>query len=138
MSDTPRTDACHNGRRELYLGGTVDYAFAQQLECELNEANADRLRLREALDKVAHCDDLVYCGEDDGPELFRRLRFAVNTAEDALTAPPPPVVAKADADALADVIEDIWKNHLFGSQEHAQDKCSTSLKTYRTKYKEGA
>lgn len=39
-----------------------------------------------ALYAIAHCDDLVLQGEDDGPELARRLRFAVNTAEAALSA----------------------------------------------------
>jgi len=38
-----------------------------------------------ALNAIAHCDDLVIRGEDDGPELARRLRFAVNTAEAALS-----------------------------------------------------
>lgn len=38
-----------------------------------------------ALNSIAHCDDLVIRGEDDGPELARRLRFAVNTAEAALS-----------------------------------------------------
>jgi hypothetical protein len=42
-------------------------------------------RLAAALNAIAHCDDLAIRGEDDGPELARRLRFAVNTAEAALS-----------------------------------------------------
>lgn len=56
---TPRTDACHEGRRELYLGGTVDYAFAAQLETELNETKAalerEQMRLV-ACDVIALAD----------------------------------------------------------------------------------
>ena len=37
-----------------------------------------------ALTAIARCDDLVMRGEDDGPELARRLRFAVSTAENGL------------------------------------------------------
>jgi hypothetical protein len=40
--------------------------------------------LQGALQSIAHCDDLVITGEDDGPELAKRLRFAVNTAEQAV------------------------------------------------------
>lgn len=37
--------------------------------------------LEKALDKIAHIDDLAIRGNDDGPELNRRLREAVSIAE---------------------------------------------------------
>jgi hypothetical protein len=40
--------------------------------------------LQGALQSIAHCDDLVITGEYAGPELAKRLRFAVNTAEQAV------------------------------------------------------
>ena len=49
-----------------------------------------------ALHAIAHCDDLVIRGEDDGPELARRLRFAVNTAEAALSGQNAIGEARAD------------------------------------------
>ena len=65
---TPRTDACHEGRRELYLGGTVDYTFAAQLETELNETKAalEREQLR-----LAACDVIAMA---DTPESAAKVR----------------------------------------------------------------
>jgi hypothetical protein len=79
MSDTPRTNEAQFGT------GRVSVSFAGQLERELNEAKADRQRLREALSQA-------------GAGQFLR---AVDST------PPPPVVAKADADALAEALNDI-------------------------------
>jgi hypothetical protein len=83
MSDTPRTDAAWNRAHTDDI--EAGWLFANQLERELNEANADRQRLREALSQA-------------GAGQFLR---AVDST------PPPPVVAKADADALANALDDI-------------------------------
>jgi hypothetical protein len=85
MSDTPRTE-----KLAKFRYGRVDERFVEEVECaklerELNEANADRQRLREALSQA-------------GAGQFLR-------AVDSI--PPPPVVAKADADALADALNSI-------------------------------
>jgi hypothetical protein len=79
MNDTPRTNEAQFGT------GRVSVSFAQQLERELNEAKADRLRLRDALAQA-------------GAGQFLR---AVDST------PPPPVVDKRDADALAEALNDI-------------------------------
>jgi hypothetical protein len=87
MSDTPRTDAAE--RAAMDDAGSITrmepiWETMVKLERELNEANSDRLRLRERLG----CG----CGGDYGP---------CKDCNEALSTPPPPVVAKADADALA-------------------------------------
>jgi hypothetical protein len=122
MSDTPRTDAAWNRAHTDDI--EAGWLFANQLERELNEANADRRRLRQALTQAGAGQFL-----------------------DTISAtPPPPVVAKADADAVADAcklcseiigplsaefpegwaaIDDINK---------AWNAAQSALETYRTKY----
>ena len=85
---------------------------------ELAEANADRLRLREALDYLrSTCLNGFLDSED----------YAMTQAEQALTTPPPPVVAKADADALAEAFEDTLTGNYWVEGRKA-------LETYRAKY----
>jgi len=88
MSDTPRTDNAilTDPYQVRELGFEVVRAGEmEQLERELNEAKADRQRLREALSQAGAGQFL-----------------------DTISAtPPPPVVAKADADALAEALNDI-------------------------------
>jgi hypothetical protein len=54
-----------------------------ELTAAVKRLESENARFREALEKIAHCDDLTITGEYDGPELARRLRFAVNAAENA-------------------------------------------------------
>jgi len=49
-----------------------------------NQATAREAVMLGALELVAHSDDLNIIGEDDGPELARRLRLCINTASYAL------------------------------------------------------
>ena len=85
-----------------------------ELITELNEANADRLRLRECVG----CG----CGGDFG---------LCRTCEEALTTPPPPVVAKADADELVKFLE--WsKQHM---DFRISNQINTAIETYNQKYK---
>jgi hypothetical protein len=84
MSDTPRMNKAWYDAPMLKMTQTL-YEEGKKLERELNEANADRQRLREALSQA-------------GAGQFLR---AVDST------PPPPVVAKADADALANALDDI-------------------------------
>jgi predicted RNase H-like nuclease (RuvC/YqgF family) len=75
-------------------------SVARELDERLNEANADRLRLREALTQAGAGQFL-----------------------DTISAtPPPPVVAKADADSLAVAMTLDWQ------------AIREALETYRTKY----
>ena len=105
MSQTPRTNEAQFGT------GRVSVAFAQQLERELNEANTDRLRLRDALTQA-------------GAGQF------LNTIS---ATPPPAVVAKADADALADALEEIVKRQYLGDNA-ITEIANEALETYRAKY----
>ena len=57
-------------------------AFAEDLERRL-------AMCRDALREIAHCDDLVIRGENDHPEIIRRLRFAVNLSEETIEATEP-------------------------------------------------
>jgi hypothetical protein len=119
MSDTPRTDAAY------FAEGATMYDLAgeaKKMERELNEANADRQRLREALTQAGAGQFL-----------------------DTISAtPPPPVVAKADADVLREVIAKVAENlrnavresHDIGDSYIAgtASELEKALKAYRTKY----
>lgn len=89
VGDTPRTDAELIPNADLSDWGCgnstmVRAEFARELEREVTAANDLEKKLRRALWAVAHCDDLRIMGEDDGPEIYRRLRYAVSGAEKAL------------------------------------------------------
>jgi len=64
-------------------GEYVEYLEYEKIEAETKRLKEENARFREALEKIAHCDDLTISGEYDGTELARRLRFAVNVAENA-------------------------------------------------------
>jgi hypothetical protein len=120
MSDTPRTDAAWN---RAHTDDIEDgWLFANQLERELNEANADRHRLREALTQAGAGQFL-----------------------DTISATPPtPVVDKRDADVLREVIAKVAENlrnavresHDIGDSYIAgtASELEKALQAYRTKY----
>jgi hypothetical protein len=119
MSDTPRTDAAY------FAEGATMYDLAgeaKKMERELNEANADRQRLRQALTQAGAGQFL-----------------------DTISATPPPaVVDKRDADALREVIAKVAENlrnavresHGIGDSYIAgtASELEKALQTYRTKY----
>jgi hypothetical protein len=81
MSDTPRTDAAY------FAEGATMYDLAgeaKKMERELNEANADRQRLRQALTQAG----------------------AGQFLDTISVTPPPTVAAKPDADALANALDE--------------------------------
>jgi hypothetical protein len=140
MSDTPRTDdQCDLAQYDARQW----YEFAGKLERELNEANADRLRMRDACEImiIGICAAAIpHSGERATASL------AVSEARKALTTPPPPVVAKADADALAEAVEIMRVGICSAAMPNATEReiasdavkqASEVLKTYRNKYKEG-
>jgi hypothetical protein len=96
----------------------------------LKEANADRLRLREAVRLMYDASPVTYV-------------YACDKARALINSPPPPVVAKADADALASALEMVQaildaetEGGLADAEEFA-NAIQPPLKTYRNKYKEG-
>jgi hypothetical protein len=107
MSDTPRTDAAWNRAHTDDI--EAGWLFANQLERELNEANADRLRLRQSLTQA-------------GAGQFLATISAT---------PPPAVVAKADADALAKALQAACAYPICGDWLGTADE---TLQTYHTKY----
>jgi hypothetical protein len=119
MSDTPRTDAAYFAEGATMYDLAVE---AKKMERELNEANADRQRLREALAQAG----------------------AGQFLDTISTTPPPPVVAKADADVLREVIAKVAENlrnavresHDIGDSYIAgtASELEKALKAYRTKY----
>jgi hypothetical protein len=124
MSDTPRTDAAYFAEGATMYDLAVE---AKKMERELNEANADRQRLRQALAQAGAGQFL-----------------------DTISAtPPPPAVAKADADALANALEKMeFSAHSHHDlpmcpkclripawgELHHEDCLFNSIQTYRTKY----
>jgi hypothetical protein len=116
MSDTPRTDAAY------FAEGATMYDLAgeaKKMERELNEANADRQRLRDALAQAG----------------------AGQFLDTISTTPPPPVVAKADADAVAVALEmardadnDCRLDGFPTIPPAARFRIDNALETYRTKY----
>jgi hypothetical protein len=189
MRDTPRTDAAWNRAHTDDI--EAGWLFAQQLERELNEADADRLRLREALAQAgagqfldaisatppppvvelaeANADRLrlrealesevsIVSGELEALKKFLalnaqyyeqnrgRIEKYINQIQrlgDFLKTPPLAVVAKADADALADACK--LCSEIIGSSSaefpegwaainKAWNAAQAALGTYRTKY----
>jgi hypothetical protein len=128
MNDTPRTDAAQ--REATDDTGAITrmepiWSTMEALERELNEANADRMRLREALERFLA--EIPAMG-DIGVVAVKQQ------AREALTTPPPPVVTKPDADALADAIEYTIKVDaiLHPATDHVGMR--QALETYRSKY----
>ena len=117
MSQTPRTDAAITSSNGQWCFELRDVARA--MERELNEANADRLRLREALTQAG------------AGQFLDRIS----------ATPPPPVVAKADADAVAVALEmvrdadnDCRLDGFPTIPPAARFRIDNALETYRTKY----
>jgi hypothetical protein len=131
MSDTPRTDAAEFDFDEDCVpenNMVVASCIMAELERELNEANADRLRLRKALQWASI--------EAKGrlPDWFHEV----------LTTPPPPVVDKKDADALAEAVKIMRVGICSAAIPNATEReiasdavkqASEVLKTYLAKYK---
>jgi chromosome segregation ATPase len=113
----------------------------RKLNDALDEANADRRRLREALETFTALD--LSLTHEVG---IHELEAAQSDAHEALTTPPPPVVAKPDADALAEAVEIMRVGICSAAMPNASEReiasdavkqASEVLKTYRNKYKEG-
>jgi len=96
----------------------------------LKEANADRLRLREAVRLMYDASPVSYV-------------YACDKASALINSQPPTVVAKADADALASALEmvqailDAETEGGLADAEGFANAIQPPLKTYRNKYKEG-
>ena len=140
MSDTPRTDEAYSNGLTYALVAT-----SKQIEREINEANADRLRLREALEAISHEAGKQWQATQPLPHVPTIEDIATNALDESYKGAPPPVVAKADADALADAlinIEEYWnRDHndtaMADACWHAVNLAQSALETYRNKYKEG-
>jgi hypothetical protein len=213
MSDTPRMNKAWYDAPMLKMTRTL-YEEGKKIERELNEANADRQRLREALsqagagqfldtisvtppptvaakpdaDALANAldeanadrqrlrgaflellvayekDNTSYdsyggegfdwpicniCAAEGKPGIFscglpHEESCIIHKFQQALSIPPPPVVAKADADALREAIAKVAENlrnavresHDIGDSYIAgtASELEKALKTYRTKY----
>lgn len=107
-----------------------------KLERELNEANADKLRLREALKKFEYSAK-THQGRPMCPECLCISSFDEEHKDHcvfmALEVAPPPVVAKEDADALADALKEACAYPVTGDW---WNQANDTLKAYRDKYKE--
>jgi hypothetical protein len=128
MSDTPRTDAAQFDWSDDCTpedGLVVAACDMQQLERELNEANADRLRLREAIDSA-----ISYANGRES-EWGSRAEGSFQYLYNALSSPPPPVVAKADADELAEMLNQIRAELPI----EIENDILFTLETYNQKYK---
>lgn len=113
----------------------ADDLFRNSPYDSLDEANADRFRLREAHLEIL---SIAWSGLEQGAEAAGKAK---DISTKALTAPPPPVVAKADADALADALETcaclpIARMYPDGPCMEAADhkEVTDILETYRAKY----
>jgi hypothetical protein len=131
MSNTPRTNAyAAQGREWIPLG------IFEKLERELNEAkqqatdfckawvesDADRLRLREAVRLMYDASPVSYV-------------YACDKARALINSPPPPVVDKVDADALADALE-CATQHTQHMDFRLACQIESKLEVYRAKYQE--
>lgn len=89
---TPETDAI-TGRCAVTVRDGVNSQKLTVIAATYAEKCLDlerRLAMcRDALLEIAHCDDLVIRGENDHPEIIRRLRFAVNLSEETIESTEP-------------------------------------------------
>jgi hypothetical protein len=122
----------------------------REFERELNEANADRLRLRVALEKCESTFDSIsdepctcYSNPEGACGYCNPIMSAISRITKALTTPPPPAVAKSDADALAEAVEIMRVGICSAAMPNATEReiasdavkqASEVLKTYRNKY----
>jgi hypothetical protein len=147
MSDTPITDTLARFRYPLVHQRFVEEAECAKLERELNEAkqqatdfckawvesDADRLRLREAL--LSLVNSLTWRSDRPFPRHLEDYENHVDSAVSILDSKiPPPVVAKTDADALADAIEYTLKADAILHPETNHVGMRQALETYRSKY----
>jgi hypothetical protein len=65
------------------------FAVAETIKQRERDLERRLAMCRDALREIAHCDDLVIRGENDHPEIIRRLRFAVNLSEETIEATEP-------------------------------------------------
>ena len=116
MSDTPTGN-------DVWPSAYIDTDTAMELQRELNEAHADRLRL------------LTFIKELNATKFAhgREYRSRCGKFLQALTTQPPVVVDKRDADALVEALEEIVKRQYLGDNA-ITDIASEPLKSYRTKY----
>jgi len=142
MSGTPRTDAAVQAYYDTGQSfSVVEPELARQLERELNEANADRLRLRAVLQSI----DLSPC--DGGSCQVATDADDYIQAALATTSAPAPVVAKADADALAEELYESMALNINVFSDADTETCSyysehkkvikdakAALETYHAKY----
>jgi hypothetical protein len=161
MSDTPRTDAAY------FAEGATMYDLAgeaKRMERELNEANADRHRLRDAFLELLVAyekDNTSYdsyggegfdwpicniCAAEGKPGIFscglpHEESCIIHKFQQVLSIPPPLVVAKADADAVAVALEmvrdadnDCRMDGFPTIPLAARFRIDNALETYRTKY----
>jgi hypothetical protein len=105
----------------------------------LKEANADRLRLREVVATVASdLRDAVRESHDIGDSYIAGTAAKLEKVIES--TPPPPVVAKADADALALLLGSIMRDLPTNKDwldPTLEKSAHEALKTYRNKYQEG-
>jgi hypothetical protein len=147
------------------------YHEGQKIERELNEANAQLRSLKLELKESYELKDSLVKGHLELGEMLKeanadRLRLLSFIKElnatkfahgreyrskcgkflQALSATPPPVVAKSDADALADAVEIMRVGICSAAIPNATEReiagdavklASELLKTYRNKYQEG-
>jgi hypothetical protein len=123
--------------RKLELERDKAQALARELRDALDESNADRLRLREALRKLEF-SGTSYHGHPMCSKCLCIPGFDEEHKDDCvfatLATPPPPVVAKADADALAEAIEYTIKVDAILHPETDHVGMRQALETYRSKY----
>lgn len=80
--ETPETD-------KIAHAGLPDLAYISEMTYKARKLERKLAMCRDALLEIAHCDDLVIRGENDHPEIIRRLRFAVNLSEETLETTEP-------------------------------------------------
>jgi hypothetical protein len=133
MSDTPRTEKMFPSLKDRGDNVCVWISLGEirELERELNEANADRLRLREALN-AHHKWRRKEENQRQAKEGYRES-WLHDASKKALSSPPPPVVAKSDADALVEALALVATDE--SSSLDVMRICIKANETYSQKYK---
>ncbi len=131
-------DILKEASEKLHQSLQVLQSTLARTEDNLQQRNAEVLALREALKELRVCT----CGA--GETQFHLRECSIVVVDEALSTPPPPVVAREDAEALVKILEFVW-NSIDTSQTCSDGNESIALESKeaidacRAKYgKEGA
>ena len=115
-SKTPRTE---EAKADCDHWGHVKSGAMAALELKLITSHARELALREALGKVEGHNLNCTCGNANPDHLYHATYCICFVAHKALSSPPPPVVSKAEFDAMVKTCAD-WQQQAQQANDYIE------------------